>query len=402
MVTIDSIRAARARLSGVVHCTPLDYSTTFSRIAGNDLYLKLENLQKTGSFKVRGAYNKITSLTPEEKANGVVAASAGNHAQGVAFSSAQAGIACTIVMPEGAALSKAQATESYGANIIFHGQSFDEALAHAYVVQQETGATFIHPFDDERIIEGQGTIGLEILEQLPDVDAIFCPIGGGGLIAGVAAAVKAVRPDVKIYGVQAAACAGMHASRSAGAVTAVTSTGTIADGIAVKKPGALTFDLVQQYVDDLFLVEDIEISRTMLYLLERSKLLVEGSGASALAPLLYKRVPITGKKIAVLLSGGNVDVTFMSRIIEHGLIESGRYVRFFTTIRDKPGYLNRLLSILAEERANVIAINHNRISPRIVPGQAEVELSLETNNQAHITRIEQRLAKEGYQVNPFI
>lgn len=402
MITIDSIRAAQARLRGIVRCTPLDYSTTFSRIAGNELYLKLENLQKTGSFKVRGAYNKIASLTPEEKARGVIAASAGNHAQGVAFSSAQAGIESTIVMPAGAPLSKVQATESYGARVILHGQSFDEALAHTYVVQQETGATFLHPFDDDRVIEGQGTIGLEILEQLPDVDAILCPVGGGGLIAGIAAAVKTVRPDVQIYGVQSAACAGMHASRCAGAVTAVTSAGTIADGIAVKKPGTLTFDLVQQYVDDIFLVEDIEISRTMLYLLERSKLLVEGSGASALAPLLYKRVPFTGKKIAVILSGGNVDVTFMSRIIEHGLIESGRYVRFFTTIQDKPGYLNRLLSILAEERANVISINHNRISPRIVPGQAEVELSLETNNQAHITRIELRLAREGYQISPFI
>jgi len=399
MVTIEGIRRAREMLKPVIRHTPLDYSTTFSELAGNQLYLKLENLQKTGSFKVRGAYNKIASLSEEEKARGVVAASAGNHAQGVAFSSTKAGIPSIIVMPEGAPLTKIQATQRYGARVILHGQSFDEALERAFQVQKETGATFLHPFDDPRVIEGQGTLGLEVLEQLPDVDAIICPVGGGGLIAGIAACVKAVAPHVKVYGVEAAACASMSASLNEKRLVTVPSTGTIADGIAVKKPGSLTYGLVEKYVDDIFLAEDIEISHTMLYLLERSKLLVEGSGASALVPLLYRRMPIANKKIAVILSGGNVDITFMSRIIEHGLIESGRYVRITTTVQDKPGNLNRLLTMLAEERANVISIHHHRISPRIVPGQAEVEVELETNDQAHIERIEQRLIREGYPVN---
>lgn len=399
MVTIEGIRQAMETLKPVIRYTPLDYSTTFSELAGNQLYLKLENLQKTGSFKVRGAYNKIASLSLDEKARGVVAASAGNHAQGVAFSSTQAGIPSMIVMPEGAPLSKVQATKKYGAQVILQGQSFDEALEKAFELQKETGATFLHPFDDPRVIEGQGTLGLEVLEQLPDVDAIICPVGGGGLIAGIAACVKTIAPHVKVYGVEAAACASMTASLNEKHPMSVISTGTIADGIAVKKPGSLTYELVEKYVDDVFLAEDIEISRTMLYLLERSKLLVEGSGASALVPLLYRRMPLKDKKIAAILSGGNVDVTFMSRIIEHGLIESGRYVRIVTTVQDKPGNLNRLLAILAEERANIISIHHHRISPRIVPGQAEVEVELETNDQAHIERIAKRLIREGYPVD---
>lgn len=399
MVTIEGIRRAWETLKPVVRYTPLDYSTTFSELAGNPLYLKLENLQKTGSFKVRGAYNKIASLSPEEKARGVVAASAGNHAQGVAFSSTKAGIPSMIVMPEGAPLSKVQATKKYGAQVILHGQSFDEALEKAFELQKETGATFLHPFDDSHVIEGQGTLGLEVLEQLPDVDAIICPVGGGGLIAGIAACVKAIAPHVKVYGVEAAACASMTASLNKKRPMSVASTGTIADGIAVKKPGSITYELVEKYVDDVFLAEDIEISRTMLYLLERSKLLVEGSGASALVPLLYRRMPLKDKKIAVILSGGNVDVTFMSRIIEHGLIESGRYVRIITTVQDKPGNLNRLLALLAEERANIISIHHHRISPRIVPGQAEVEVELETNDRMHIERITERLIREGYPVD---
>lgn len=399
MVTIEGIRQAMETLKPVIRYTPLDYSTTFSELAGNQLYLKLENLQKTGSFKVRGAYNKIASLSLDEKARGVVAASAGNHAQGVAFSSTQAGIPSMIVMPEGAPLSKVQATKKYGAQVILQGQSFDEALEKAFELQKETGATFLHPFDDPRVIEGQGTLGLEVLEQLPDVDAIICPVGGGGLIAGIAACVKTIAPHVKVYGVEAAACASMTASLNEKHPMSVISTGTIADGIAVKKPGSLTYELVEKYVDDVFLAEDIEISRTMLYLLERSKLLVEGSGASALVPLLYRRMPLKDKKIAAILSGGNVDVTFMSRIIEHGLIESGRYVRIVTTVQDKPGNLNRLLAILAEERANIISIHHHRISPRIVPGQAEVEVELETNDQSDIERIAKRLIHEGYPVD---
>ncbi|MFT9846469.1 threonine ammonia-lyase [Aneurinibacillus sp. REN35] len=399
MVTIAGIQQARKIIAPIIHHTPLDYSTTFSEIARSHVHLKLENLQKTGSFKVRGAYNKIAALQPQDKARGIVAASAGNHAQGVAFSSTQAGMASTIIMPEGAPLSKIQATQKYGAQVLLHGDSFDEALAHAWAIQKKTNAILLHPFDDPHVIEGQGTIGLEILEQLPDVEAILCPIGGGGLIAGIATAVKTLAPHVKVYGVEAAACPSMSTSLASGQPTLTTSTGTIADGIAVKQPGALTYSLVERYVDDIVLIEDIEISRSMLYLLERSKLLVEGAGAIALAPLLYGRLPLAGKKVAVILSGGNVDVTFMSRIIEHGLIESGRYIRIATTVHDRPGSLNHLLALLAEEKANVISIHHRRISPRIVPGQTEIELELETNDRAHIHAITNRLLREGYPVN---
>ncbi|GAB7389063.1 threonine ammonia-lyase [Bacillaceae bacterium] len=398
MVTLEQVKQAAERVKEVAHETPLDFSTTFSELANHPVYLKLENLQKTGSFKVRGAYNKIVALGAREREKGVIAASAGNHAQGVAFSSARAGIASTIVMPEGATIAKITATKNYGAKVILHGETFDEALAYAHQLQRETQGTFIHAFDDPLIIAGQGTVGLEILAQLPDVEAIVCPIGGGGLISGIAIAVKESKPSVKLYGVQAAACPGMVASLANQAPVKVRSSGTLADGIAVKQPGKLTFAITQKYLDDVITVEDIEIARTMLYLLERSKLLVEGSGAASLAALLYRKLPLAGKKTVALISGGNVDVNLVSRIIERGLVESGRYVTIRTTVPDKPGYLNRLLTIIAELRANVISIVHHRISSRIMPGQTEIELSLETQDHAHIEKIERRLLKAGYEL----
>lgn len=396
MVQLADIRQARDTVKKIVHDTPLDYSETFSRLADNSVYLKLENLQKTGSFKVRGAYNKIVSLSPEERERGVIAASAGNHAQGVAFASMQANIASTIVVPEGASLAKLQATRQYGANVIVHGDTFDEAVEHAFRIQKETGATMVHAFEDEKVVAGQGTIGLEMMEQCPDIEAIVCPIGGGGLISGIAKAVKEINPAVKVYGVEAEACPSMVTSLKEARPLQVPSSSTIADGIAVKQPGNLTLGIVQEYVDDIFVVDDLEITRAMLYLLERGKLLAEGSGAASLAALLYHKLPVEGKKVAAIISGGNVDIHLVSRIIERGLVESGRFVTISTLVPDKPGHLNRMLSIVAKQRANIISVQHNRMSSKVIPGQTEIELSLETNDVSHIEEIERELKKLGY------
>lgn len=393
---LEDIRNAHDALQNIAHVTPLDYSQTFSDLTQHSVYLKLENLQKTGSFKVRGAFNKILSLSEEERAQGVIAASAGNHAQGVAFASLKAQLECTIVMPERAPLAKVQATKSYGANVVLHGETFDDAMDHANRLQQETGAVFVHAFEDEKIITGQGTIGLEILEQLPEVEVIVCPIGGGGLISGIASAVKAMKPSVRIYGVEAAACPSMLSRLKGKNMTDHAGTKTIADGIAVKHPGELTYEIVNKTVDDIVTVDDLEMTRTMLHLLERNKLLVEGSGAAALAALVYKKLPIEKKKVVAIISGGNVDVHFMSRIIEHGLVEAGRFVKLSTLVTDQPGHLSRLLNIIAEEQANVISIEHYRISPRVIPGQTEIQLSLETKDRHHITEIEQALKQAGY------
>jgi threonine dehydratase len=398
MISLQSIQQAQKLLQPVVHHTLLKYSKTFSEMARNQVYLKLENIQKTGSFKVRGAYNKISSLTANEKSRGMIAASAGNHAQGVAYASSKLGTSSTIVMPERTPLSKIEATKKYGAKVILHGNMFDESLEYAWKLQQQAGYIFIHPFDDERIIEGQGTIGLEIMKQLPDADAIICPIGGGGLISGIALAAKAINPNLKIIGVESSACASMKASLQNQSIKKIISPGTIADGIAVKMPGKQTFDIAKQYVDEIVTVEDEEIARTMLLLLERSKLLVEGAGAASLSSLLYHRIGMKDKKIVCVISGGNIDMHFISRIIEHGLAEAGRYIRFFTVIADQPGQLNRLLELLAEQKANVISIAHNRMSPHVFPGLVEVDVSLETNNQEHIHKIEEILLQNGYEI----
>lgn len=361
--------------------------------------MKLENLQKTGSFKVRGSYNKIISLSKEEKRRGVIAASAGNHAQGVAYSSSMIGIPCTIVMPKGAPLSKIQATQSYGANVILHGDVFDESLEYARKLQQETGATFVHPFDDPTVIAGQGTIGLELFDQLDHIDAVVCPVGGGGLLAGLAIAMKQKKPTIRIYGVESAACASTTAAKQYNQPVMITPSNTIADGIAVKRIGDLTFSYIQKYVDDIVRVEETDISRTMLYLLERNKLLVEGSAACSLAALLYKKIPLEGKNIVAILSGGNVDVTLISRIIERGLVESGRFVTFSTVISDKPGQLNKLLRIISDLEANVMSIDHQRMGTNVLPGQAEIRFSLETKNREHIDQIQHVLIESGYTIH---
>jgi threonine dehydratase len=397
-LNIDDIIIARDKMKGIVHMTPLDYSKTFSQLAHNEVYLKLENLQKTGSFKVRGSYNKLNSLSKEELTKGVIAASAGNHAQGVAYSSQMLGVPCKIVMPKGAPLSKILATKQYGAEVILEGATFDDALSYALKLKEQLDATFIHAFDDEAIMTGQGTVGLEILDQLPDVEAVICPIGGGGLIAGVAMAVKEKNPHISVYGIQALACPSMKQSLFENKPVIVDSTPTMADGIAVKKPGLRPFEIVQKYVDDVFCVDEMEIARTMLMVLERNKLLVEGSGAVSLASLLYEKLNIKEKKVVAVLSGGNVDMNFISRIIERGLVESGRYANFTITLKDKPGELQRVLSSITDLDANVQSVNLHRIGKDIYPGYVQIEISVETKNHDHIEQLHNVLTEKNYHV----
>jgi threonine dehydratase len=396
---LNQIISAREKMKGIVHQTPLDFSQTFTDMSHNEVYLKLENLQKTGSFKVRGSINKLTSLSKEELSKGVIAASAGNHAQGVAYSSKMLNIPCTIVMPKGAPLSKIQATKNYGAEIVLEGDVFDDALAHAMELSEKQGFTLVHTFDDDEIIAGQGTVGLEILEQLPDVEAIICPVGGGGLIAGIAVAVKEKNPNVAIYGVEASACPSMAQSLLEKKPISVPSGPTVADGIAVKKPGVRNLEIVEKYVDDLVTVDELEMIRTMFLLLERNKLLVEGSGAASLAALLYKKLNIKGKKVVALLSGGNVDVNFISRIIERGMVEAGRYARFSIIIVDKPGGLQRVLTNITEADANILSVHHTRMGRNIYPGYTEIEIAVETKSHEHILDLQKALTAKGYRVD---
>ncbi|MDG5788535.1 threonine ammonia-lyase [Evansella sp. AB-P1] len=396
MVTFNDIVRAYENMKNIVHSTPLDYSYTFSKHSSNEVYLKLENLQKTGSFKVRGSYNKLISLNNQLLQKGIVAASAGNHAQGVAYASTMLGIPCTIIMPTGAPISKIQATREYGANVELHGDGFDEALAHALSLKDQSNKEFIHAFDDEDVIAGQGTVGLEIMEQIPDVDAIVCPVGGGGLIAGVATAVKEKNPSIKIYGVEASACPSLaHSLKEMEPVT-INAKPTMADGIAVKRPGIHPFRIAQKYVDDMFTVDETEIAQTMLMLLERNKLLVEGSGAVSLAATLKQKLPIKNKKVVTIISGGNVDVSFISRIIERGMVEAGRFMRFNTILKDKPGNLEKVLQVITALQGNILDISFSHMGDKIYPSYAQLSISVETKNQEHIQEILEALKNKGF------
>ncbi len=397
-VNLKAIEKARESLNGVAKKTELDHSRTFSQMSGNEVYLKLENLQRTGSFKIRGAYNKIISLSEDEKTNGVVAASAGNHAQGVALGAAKAGIDSTIVMPEGAPISKVKATREYGAKVVLSGETYDEAHKKEEEISEETGATIIPAFNDPKIIAGQGTIGLEILDDLSDLEAVVVPIGGGGLISGIATAIKENSPETEVIGVEASGAASMTKSLEQGSLSTLKKIDTMADGIAVKTPGNLTYSIVSDYVDHIVTVDDEEIAYAILLLLERAKLTVEGAGAVGLAALLNDKVPLHGKKTAVVLSGGNIDLNMISKIIDRGLVKAGRRKVICTRLRDTPGSLERLLSVISDKNANVVSVNHDRLKPEVSLSQAEVEVVLETRDQEHINEVISALKDRGYYI----
>ncbi|NLL99249.1 MAG: threonine ammonia-lyase, partial [Tepidanaerobacter sp.] len=392
-VTFRDIQEARSHLKDVVYKTGLVHNTTFSEMTGNFIYLKTENLQKTGSFKLRGAFNKIANLPKEQKQYGVIAASAGNHAQGVAMAATAYGIKSTIVMPKHAPLSKIAATKSYGAEVVLYGEVYDEAYEKARQIQKQSGAVFVHPFDDREIIAGQGTIGIEILEDVPDADIIVVPIGGGGLISGIAIAAKHIKPEVKIIGVQTKNLPSMARSLSQNHITTVEGPATIADGIAVKTPGELTFKIVKKFVDDIVTVDEDEIANAILLLLERAKVVSEGAGAASVAAILNRLDIVRNKKIVALISGGNIDVNMLSRIIDKGLVKSGRKIFVNTLIPDRPGTLSQLLNLIAETGANVLSITHDRATADIPLGYAKVKLELETADVQHVVKIKELLVQ---------
>jgi threonine dehydratase len=393
VITVADIEAARVRVRSSIYISPCAHSETFSRVAENKVFLKLENLQMTGSFKERGALNKILSLGPEVRATGVMAASAGNHAQGVSYHATRQGIRARIFMPMTTPLVKVAATKSYGAEVVLCGANYDEAFAEARASCDAAGWTFIHPFDDDAVIAGQGTIGLEIIEQNPYLEAAIVPIGGGGLIGGIACAIKETNPKVKIIGVQTARLPSMLAAVAAGQPVTLAAAQTIADGIAVRRAGERTLPLVQRYVDDIVAVDEEEIANAILFLLEREKTVAEGAGAAGVAALLQKKTGLTGKKVVVLVCGGNIDVNFLARIIERGLVKDGRLVRLRLRIRDYPGALHAVTGLLSELRANILSILHDRAYYGVSLGETGIDVTLETRGRDHIEEIEKRLAE---------
>lgn len=398
-VTLKMVQEAQERLKGVAQKTGLSYSNSVSKLSDCKVYLKMENLQRTGSFKLRGAYNKVASLTPEEREKGVIAASAGTHAQGVALAASVYGCQSTICMPKHAPLMKVAATKGYGANVVLHGDFFDEAAAKAEELTKEHGYTFVHPFNDPEVIAGQGTIALEIIEQMPDVDAIVAPIGGGGLISGLAVAAKSVNPKIKVIGVQTANMPSMKNSIDHGKILTCNGKATLADGIAVKTPGDLTYDICSRYLDDIVIVDETEIAGAILWLLERCKAVSEGAGAVPVAALMNGKISgLHGKKVAALISGGNIDVNNMTRIINSGLLRSWRKVFFSTIIPDQPGELVKLLSLIAETNANVLSVTHERSQHGVGIGYTAVSFELETANEKHVEHLMELLRDQHYQV----
>ncbi len=383
----EKIVHAREVLKGVIHTTRLDHTSTFSRFSGGDVYLKLENLQKTGSFKVRGAAYAMSQLSDDEKKAGVIAASAGNHAQGVAYAATRLGIKSTIVMPVFSPIAKIQATQGYGADVVLHGTAFDDALSHALLTAEQTGATFLHPFDDEDVIAGQGTIGLEILEELPDLDTIAIPVGGGGLATGIAIAIKSTKPEVDVYGVEAQSAASMHASFEAGDITAVDGLDTVCDGIAVKRVGDITYKIAKDLFTDTVTVEELQVTRTLFLLLERAKIVVEPAGCVGLSAFQHEVIDIKGKTGVAVLSGGNIDMSFMSQVIEKELYRLGRSVRVRGIILDRIGSLNHVIGLVSESGVSVVQIEHDRSDPDIAPNKAELKMVLEVPDQEAVKRL---------------
>ena len=396
MLTIDNVYRASNALKGVIRKTDVIYAPKLC--PGVDLYLKTENLQVTGSFKVRGAYYKMTRLSMEEKERGVIACSAGNHAQGVALAAQKNGIKAVICLPDGAPISKVEATKSYGAEVCLVEGVYDDAYKKALQLRDEKGYTFIHPFDDEDVIAGQGTIALELAEQLPNMDAVLVPIGGGGLISGMAYTLKTLYPNVKVYGVQAAGAPSMKKSVEDGQIEELPSVSTIADGIAVKKPGENTYALCSQYVDEIVTVSDDEISAAILALMEQHKLVTEGAGAVAVAAAMFGKVDLKGKKAVCLLSGGNIDVTILSRVIKRGLLMSGRNCQLMIELMDKPGQLKDVSRIIADLGGNVTSVHHERANEGSDVNGCYLRILLETRNYAHIEQIKKALTDFGFKL----
>jgi threonine dehydratase len=395
-IGLADVLAARERLRGSIYETPCPHSIMLSALTGQQVYLKLENLQMTGSFKERGALNRIALLTPEQAARGVIAASAGNHAQGVAYHATKRGIRSLIVMPLTTPLVKVTATREFGAEVLLHGANYDESYVEAVRLCAEKQLTFIHPFDDAGVMAGQGTIGLELLEQVPQLEAVVVPIGGGGLIGGVACAIKESRPDVRVVGVQTSRLASMQAAVEAHHPVTVDAATTIADGIAVRRAGNLTLPLVEHYVDEIVTVEEDEIASAILMLLEREKTLAEGAGAVALAALLQHRTSLHGAHTAVLVCGGNIDVTLLSRIIERGLVQDGRMVRLRIYLLDKPGALHDLTRLIAGLHANIVDTLHNRAYYGVNLGDTVIDITMETRGPEHVAELLAALTAEGY------
>ena len=394
MLTLDKIYQAAYVLKQVARKTDLIYAQKLS--GDNEIYLKTENLQVTGSFKLRGAYYKISQLTEEQKAAGIIACSAGNHAQGVALASSRMGISSVICMPDGAPISKVEATRALGAQVCLVPGAYDDAYAYACELERQTHATFIHPFDDEEVIAGQGTIGLEILEQLENVDAVVVPIGGGGLISGVAYAVKQLRPEVKVYGVQAENAASMLKSRLEGKPAALDRVATFADGIAVRRAGDLTFSLIEQYVDEIVTVTEDEIATAILALIEKQKLIAEGAGAVGVAAAMFGKLPIHGKRVVCLVSGGNIDVNILSRVITRGLVKSGRNTTLQIALEDKPGQLEGVSHIISQCGGNVVSVHHERSDANMPVSSCYLKIGMETRDFAQIEEIRTALVAAGF------
>ena len=393
-VTYDDIVGAYQAQGDVIRKTSLTFSDTFTQLTGSTIYLKNEFEQKTGSFKLRGAYHKIKTLSEEERKNGVVAASAGNHAQGVAFASTLEKINCTIVMPTNASPAKVAATRGYGATVVLVGKNYDESWTKAQEITKTTGATIIHAFDDPKIIAGQGVIGLEIIEQLPDVDEIYVPIGGGGLAAGILTAIKDKNPNVKVIGVESKSFPSMKNSLDSGKLETIDGGFTVADGISVRTPGKQTFEIIKDKIDEIVLVDDDEIINTMFLLMERSKSVIEPAGAAGLAYLVSNK-PSPGKKVVPILCGGNVDMYLLGQIVAKGLATMGRMIKIFILLKDKPGALKEVVDVLASLSANIVEVVHDRLSSNVRAGTTGVTLSLETENQKHTDQIIQHLKEKN-------
>jgi threonine dehydratase len=396
MIGLSDIQAALGRIRDAIRVSPCTDSEAFSVLTNNFVFLKLDNQQRTGAFKERGAVNKLLTLNKEELARGVIAASAGNHAQGVAYHSGRKGVRARIVMPLTTPLTKVSSTRAYGADVVLHGANYDEAYEKAVEQSRQEGFTLVHAFDDDAVIAGQGTLGLEILQQHPDIEAIVAPIGGGGLIGGIACAVKETNPAVRVFGVQPARIPSMKLAVAEGRPVTLSPAKTIADGIAVRRAGERTLPLVQKYVDDIVTVEEEEIANAILLLLEREKTLAEGAGAAAIAALLNHKLPLKGKKVAVLVCGGNIDVTLLARIIERGLVKDGRLVRLRVHLPDYPGALYRLTGILADHRANIVETAYDRAYHGVNLGDTAIDITMETRGPDHIAELLAALVTAGY------